>query len=393
MPDNTAFGYEYLLTIGRPEQLIKTAVPYNNTPAPHPVFLATAAIPSGIANMTGDILNSDRLEGILGPEVSTEQIDYRTIPNRSIDIFDKQLEVDIDNEKDNNSPCVIRVYNLTRSEGNLIKENSSIILKAGYRSQLPADNFNREDLPLLYIGEVIRVHTEDDGEDFVTEIVCAEGRTPLRNIKISMSWTPGTTYQDMIFDLIDICAGAGIPLGRFEGDNRQYNLQEEENDGAIGLTDTDVKDILGIDTTPEPDTIINDPAPNGYQVAGLLGKELEKLAENVGYRAYMCLGKLYVEPKYSNQVVEVINLTGNNIIGRVHREEDGSKGLSGDQLDRAGIKFKTFLNGNITANKYVNLSKLSNPEYEGNYKISAIKILLDYEGDAWHTEISATRIK
>jgi len=337
-----AFGYAYSLTIGIPEKLIKIAVPENNIADTQIV----APKPEGGA-----------------------ETDYRTEPSRSFEVIDKQLVAEIDNSKDTDSPAVISVYNLNSDQLALIKENSSVILRAGYKTELDVRNPDRKKLPLVYVGQVVAVKTNDNGVDKVTEIICSEGRTPLRNIKISLSWPPGTKYQDMLLAMAEIASGVGIPLGKYTGDERV---------GTSIFRET---------------TLALESAPNGYQVAGIFEEELKRLADNAGFRAYMSLGKLYIEPKYLERSVEYVRVSSNNIKGTIEIEEDGSVGLSGDLAEKNGITFKTFLNGNISTNKFLRLEKLLNSQFEGDFKIESTKHSLNFEGGVWETEISATRIK
>ncbi len=371
MPNTSAFGYEYLLTIGIPKELIQLSVPHAGLASA--VTIATAAAPTTPENISGTDLLDDRLDQALGkPAAASERKkkkDFRTVPSQFFDIVDKQLQAEIDNSKDSGSPATLRVYNLTDEQLNLVKENSNVILRAGYRSQISKDadgKLKREELPLIYVGEIISAITEDNGTDKITEIICSEGRTPLRNIKISLSWPPGTTRQEIILSLLDICSVAGLPLGRFEGDT---SGPPERRYGLLGRK-----------------------LRNGYQVSGLLTEVLEQVAAFAEYRMYLSVGKMYWEPLYFEDPVEVVNLTSENIKGTINREEDGSTSLSGSQNNVVGISLRTFLNGNIGADKFLRLSNLRNPEFEGDYKITSVSHVLDYEGNAWETQVSATRV-
>jgi hypothetical protein len=339
-----AFGYEYSLTVGRPDALINSGVPFVDLSSA--VVVATASKPTSPSSVGGQNSNKE---------------DYRTVPVRFFEVVDKQLEANIQNTKDNDNPTKISVYNLTPNQLNLVKENSSVVLRGGYATEI-GPGLDRTKLPMLYVGQVISTTTIDDGVNKITEILCSSSRTPMKNIKLSISWPPGTTWLDMVFDLIDITNQAGIPVGNVVGD-------------------------------VERRTIINDPAPDGYQLSGLLGEEFLKLLQSVGYRMYMVLGKIHIEPIYADPDVEVINIKSENIKGTINKEEDGSVGLSGDGQERVGIKLKTFLNGNITTNKMLRLTELLNKEFEGDYKINSVEHVMNYEGDVWDTEISAVRVK
>ncbi len=354
MSSVNAFGYAYSLTIGISESLVKVAVPASLSREP----VATAedpTTPEKLLDIAG-IIN----EAFLGTDTS-ETADFRTIPGKFFEIVDRQLEVEVDNTKDTTNPCSISIYNLTDDQLQLVKANSTVILRAGYKTDIAGSGKSEKDLPLVYIGQVVSKTTTDDGTNRVTRLICSDGRTPLKNIKISMSWSPGTTYQDIILDLLDISAQAGIPLGRFTGDS-------------------------------EGVTPLQDEVEDGYTVSGLLGQEMAKLFDSIQYRMYMVLGKLYIEPLYVTPTVEVVNISSENIKGTINEEEDDSSSMSGTPEEKVGITLKTYLNGNISVNKYLRLSNLLNSKFEGDYKIVSTRHSMNYEGDVWETEINATRI-
>lgn len=347
MPSSDAFGYEYLLTIGRNEQLLTNIV--RNSPA-GPIL---------VGGPEADPLPASSFGTSTG---STTSLDFRTVPSKSFNVFDKQMTAEIDNTKDTVNPAVISVYNLTDEQISLIGDNTSIILRAGYRTEIEDFGYDRNQLPLVYVGQVISSNTVRDGIDRITRIVCSDGKTVFKNIKLSISWPPGTPYLNMLLDLETIAGQAGLPRGRIEGD----------------LQNT---------------TLLNKISQDGYQLSGILGEQLIKFCDMIGYRVYTVLGKLHFEPKYADPSIDVVNITSQNIKGTIDIEQDSRGELSATPAEKKGIILKTYLNGNITSNKILRLSRLLNKDLEGDYKITSTKHSMNYEGDVWHTEIHAARIK
>lgn len=348
MNDDIVFGRLYSLVVGRFDRLVPkvkenlfenlvTKVAYN--------------IPDTIANPDG-------------------YIDFNTVPASFIEFNDNQLVAKIINNKDNTTPATIQLYNLDLEDAKQIKEDDMLILKAGYKQdvtkiQTAVGEGIVEDLPILFVGQVVIIRTYREEQDMITEIICGDSISVKKNVKVTASWPPGTTRLKVIQDMAKLAAANGVPTGSIQTRNL---LPDGKTLGTL-----------------------NAAYIAGYSVQGFLFDELEKLCEASGMRAYTALGKLYVEPKQVTRTVEVIRVTPAHIKGNIAPETDNTGKLSGENTNnKTGLTLNLFLSGRIQPNQILSLS--GTLDYDGEYQITSVDHELNFRGEMWDTIVSCVKV-
>lgn len=320
------------------------------------------------------VANQTRLEA--ATPAPGQYTDFRTVPagDKAISISSLHIEADItyssNKTSSNNQTSTIRIFNARPETQKFIKQNGVLFLKAGFETQDPYSEETQtegglqsqernNDIPLIFIGQIEKVRTEKEGQDTITTIVCKDLGFDIRSVRVSQGFPKGTSYRYIVKKLLSLAAKEGMPTGYFaEPDGNQVDRMEGK-------------------------------APSGFVVEGNLVEQLNTICSDLGYRAYISLGKIYVEPVNRKIRYETVVLKPINIKGQVRREESSE----GDGVDGPneviGIRVNTFLNGSIASNKML---KIEEGQYAGLYKIESVSHSLSYEGDVWDTEIVATEV-
>lgn len=346
------FDRRYSLIIGRLSRSILSTIPtsiaaenVNRVPR----YLAATNV---IKNSTGDISN-----GI--------PVDYRTIPDKFIDIRDLSMRARIVYKKSGNKggtqSSVVEIDNLSKDTLDKIRENDLIFLRAGYRVDIGSQEVDYEDLPLILSATISDIETERKRDGTITTILtCSDNILPKKNLKVSKSWPPNTTKRQVLNDLVGIAQANFVPLGR----------------------------VVEIENFVSP---LEEAYPFGYSVAGNLFEEFTKLADSIDYRFYVSLSKIYFEPKSSQRLYETVEIQPENLKQAITSQSDSSTKKSGGKVKKSGVRIHTFLNGRI--NSSMNVEVINNfPEYEGTYTIEAVEHRLDFEGNNWDTIIKANKV-
>lgn len=99
----------------------------------------------------------------------------------------------------------IQIYNLSPDSRAQIEENrtANVTLEAGYK----------EDISLIYSGELRDVKTEREGASIITTISSGDGEKKKRRKRVSKGYAPGTTIKQVVKD----CAAAmGVGAGNVD---------------------------------------------------------------------------------------------------------------------------------------------------------------------------------
>lgn len=260
----------------------------------------------------------------------------------------------------NSTPATITLYNLSTDTLSKIKPESTLILQAGYESD--------DALAVVYVGQVVKIKPEKNGVDRTVRLVCSAAYTITKNVRISKSWPPGKTFKQIIDELVKELGNYGLPLGAFN---------TEPQEPIIDNPPSTVTSRLSI--IPEA----------GFAVNGYLMPALESLCESVGFKCYIALSKLYIEPKEYPKTLEIVTLSQDHIIGGIRPEKDTSKSLTGSSTNKTGISVTTLLDGRITLAKKVEIA--SGP-WAGHYDVESVTHSLSYEGKEWYTKMKLVGI-
>jgi hypothetical protein len=293
-----------------------------------------------------------------------------------------QMTADIDKRGDN-GPAKIQLYNLSPDTVAQIKEEDTLYLYAGYKDQ-------RQDLPLIFIGDISLVDTNRKGADLVTLLICSDSRDIRTNLRVSGTARPNTTYGDAIQDLLDLLAQNGLPTGQFHRDPIENILQPT----ILPITggNREVSSVTNgkkyfAEVHPTTRNLIN-----GRTYEGNALEELEKIVKEINYEYYISLGKLYVVPKRSlfGSVIkrDVIPLRKENLKSPI-RTKKNSGGASLKQQGKGGITVHTSLDPRMKVTT-TGIEIIDDERYKGEYDVAHVRHSLDYEGNNWDTFIYAT---
>lgn len=272
--------------------------------------------------------------------------DFLVTPSSHLTIKELNIKATILSSNAGNSDTqetVIEILNLSDINVSKIRAEDIVILRAGYKSL--------KDLPIIFVGHVIKVSTtNDNSEDRTTKIICSMSSIPRKNIKISKIPLQGETTQSIADYFAGIAAKNGIPTGNiFIPISQSYDY--------------------------------------GFPAVGYFWDIMDEFCQYNNLKNYISLGKLYIEPIDSLQFTDVVAIEPFNVKGSISLEEDSAT-TTGDK-NKIGIVFSTFLDGRITLDKKI---RVTYGEFKGDYKPMSIEFRLDLEGSYWDTVVSATKI-
>ncbi len=270
----------------------------------------------------------------------------------------------------------IKVYNMNKEHRDFILTDTQeklVFLYAGYE--------NQGDLPLIFAGELITAEEEKQGHDTILSMTCGQSVRVGADIRVQKTYRAGDSFAAILNDLLQIASDNGIDIGRARlppGEGQFYQnlgvVQNVNNDSIEDLSERELR-------------FINRALP----VEGYLLDILSKVAQMVGYRSYMVLNRLYVEPEDFPRLFEIVEVNTSQIQESI-RPSVTSKTDRTNSNKAAEIMVKLFLNGEVTANKRL---RILDGEYEGLYQITKVEhhMRLEKSGkDTWTTSLIAREI-
>ena len=310
-------------------------------------YSLTISVPENVDTSTVDNSGS-----VAGGAVKDAAGDGKKVQLDALTIVNLQMEAKVASTKASgkkDSPVTtIKVYNLSAATRAFIKKGGLVELLAGYEGQ-------EDDLPLIFSGQIVTVYTEVLGPNRVTTLSCTADANVRNNVRVSLPPVRGSSYASLLAALVDVAAKKGLPLGHFK------------KEGAK----------------------LNSALPSGMPIQGYLLDEISKVCGNIGYRAYITLGKLFIEPINEDLTVESILISSATLAGSIKALKDTSGKNLGDPTSKDGVKVTVFLNGLIDISKYLELEV---PDHEGTYKIISVAHDLNYEGGQWTTQLDAEKV-
>lgn len=293
-------------------------------------------------------------------------IDANTEP-ASAKVFTPPLQMEFscvystDGGGSNSAEATLRLYNLSDQARRYFNSSPTYVaIKAGFRDST---------LLIIYAGQVLTSTTQRSGSDIITTIVLKDSYEAIQRTRIARKWPANTPYKNILKDLAGMFSATGITTGYIEEPTRK--LRAGSNEGVVNDTQT----------------------PSSYIVEGYLSDALDEICYALGMTWYVVHNKVYVvngirgsEGTYSKAYGVIIK--PENIIGLMAPINDTSASAS-DNTPTGGVKFSTFLNGNLSTEKYIDVKV---KDFEGIYKVTGIKHTLDYRGGDWITEVEATII-
>jgi hypothetical protein len=309
--------------------------------------------------------------------------------------FTCSIEYSSESKGSSKQQTTFKIYNLSKDKQKFIRTDCGVNLKAGYEQPVrvresvstsigTVERVTGSFLPLIFSGQVIKAFTEEKQGNTITTIVCADSNTAATEVKISKQYSPGVSYAVLVKDLMNEASKAGIPVGHFI---------EDANNRAQTTSIDIVANVTGILYGPSPlrpiPRLSASTLANGYIVEGNVLAALDEVCENIGYRSYLSLGKLYVEPKSFPKRIEVVEVREDHIKGGVKFKSDGTGKTAFSKDANDGVLVNLFLNGEVSLDKDL---LLYHDEFGGLLNIVKVVHKLSYEGGAWDTTISARRV-
>ena len=346
------------------------------------------------ANIGEDVLTNQVVKFVTkSTDVLDDYKDYRTKHQLAdpIEIHTLHFEADVTYRSSSDSSgsqvSTFKVYNLSKAKIKKIKRDSLVILDAGYK--------NEDVLPMVFTGLIVDIDTQKVGENQVTSFTCKDVSAPLRGVRASITFTRNTTYRTVIETLMDRLARKGIPRGRFIEESTYTPQTYQEIVDAINPPSVDELDKrnveaqldainygVPVDYFKNPFPNLDTPLVNGYNVEGNVFEELKQVCQRIGFRAYIVLGKLYIEPIHEPKRQGRVSINEDQVRGGIKKQGDSSSKSLKSSEGKTGIIVETFLNGRITANKILTVTY---GESKGDYKIMSVRHRLSFEGNDWVT--------
>ena len=346
------------------------------------------------ANIGEDVLTNQVVKFVTkSTDVLDDYKDYRTKHQLAdpIEIHTLHFEADVTYRSSSDSSgsqvSTFKVYNLSKAKIKKIKRDSLVILDAGYK--------NEDVLPMVFTGLIVDIDTQKVGENQVTSFTCKDVSAPLRGVRASITFTRNTTYRTVIETLMDRLARKGIPRGRFIEESTYTPQTYQEIVDAINPPSADELDRrnveaqldainygVPVDYFKNPFPNLDTPLVNGYNVEGNVFEELKQVCQRIGFRAYIVLGKLYIEPIHEPKRQGRVSINEDQVRGGIKKQGDSSSKSLKSSEGKTGIIVETFLNGRITANKILTVTY---GESKGDYKIMSVRHRLSFEGNDWVT--------
>jgi hypothetical protein len=377
------FGRRYSIVVGKPEKWNSL----NKSPTVIPAkgeFGSTSYSP----NPPSDAQSIDRASI---PPVFKEWNDYQ---------FTADIKASTEGRSSSAASATIKIWNLDKEDIAFIQRQFVLLLRAGYDQDIFRRRVNtvpdlieyrgREldrptgsaALPLLFVGDLLKVETEKDGQDTVTTILCTDSAYAFKNIRVSETYNRGVTYREVIEDLIDKASFYGVKKGNiFLPTSVVQEGAEAAN--AFEAVNTSSPVLLTGNIALRIDTIM----PSGYTAYGDLLSTLQEVCDSIGFRSYLCLGRLYVEPRRVASTKPVLEIEDEGMLYYIKKTSEDDTAIEGELPLISSVEVKMPLDARFTV---ATALRIKNGEYAGVREVSEVSFSLDYEGEAWDTIIKAT---
>ena len=211
------------------------------------------------------------------------------------------------------------------------------------------------ELPRIASAEIITKTTDKSGDQNVVSLVLGNMFSQRRELKIALSYPAETSVPDALEDLLDrIKDTMGVSVASIS-----YKHIEKDTETAK----------LKLKT--------------GYSSYGYLLDTLKEFLDYIGWHFYFVNQVLYIEPKDFPPTYNLYDIDSSSIIGRPVEMSTSLQG-TGSVNGQSGWIFNLFLDGRITVSDRI-LSTIEG--YEGEYTITSLKHVMDYEGSKWITQV------
>jgi hypothetical protein len=324
----------------------------------------------------GTALNNSKVVGI---DANTEPASAKVISSPLQMEF--TCDYSTDGEGSDPAEATLKLYNLNEQTKRYFNSSPTYVaVKAGYRDT---------SLPIIYAGQVLSSTTQRDGSDTITTVTLKDSYEAIQRTRIAYKWPVNTPYRSVLQDLAGFFSSSGITVGYIEEPQRKLK---------VGLNRGITTEVISGDATTEFEDVNverNDAqTPTSYIVEGYLSDALDEICYALGMTWYVVHNKVYaVNGKRGSEGTFIraygIIIEPENVVGLMSIMNDKTT-TSSDKTPTGGIKFSTFLDGNISTEKYIEVKDIEG--FEGVYKVTSVKHQLNYDGGDWLTKVEATII-
>lgn len=292
---------------------------------------------------------------------------FKDLP-RTVDVFtvtDLRMIAKISATVNNSSSpyTEIKLFNASEEVKNKLKEPLAYIsLAAGYELEVNEGQTTESDeLPVIFIGDVIESLTTKEGNDVITTIKAKDSELAKSSGYISVLYTSGTHIKDILTDIVN-------------------KYMPKVSVGLIKVGDESNGPITN------PKTSLNFP----FVSYGRVTDVLDELAKDFEIEWYIIGNKFYAHGKNYQRAREEVLIRPENVVDNIFPANSVS--VSGTAGAQAGIRVKLFLDGRIDTSKYLNVQG-SGDDFDGIYKIVEVRHTLDNRGKDWFTHVTASGVK
>lgn len=239
--------------------------------------------------------------------------------------------------------AVLSVYNLAKpTRAKIDKEDTKITIKAGYTQDAGEE--------ILFIGDVVYTNHKFVAPDIISEIQLKDGGNALRDKRLSESFKPGTTTQQIVDKLTK---GLGLPIKEISAD-------------------------------------LSDAYANGFTVSGQISDSLNTILKKVDVEWSVIDGEIQILNKDSANSETVIVLNpGSGLINMPSFVVDDKNKLSNAQDKNKKLNIETLLIPKLNPARKI---KLESRVAEGIYKIDSVTHEGDTHGEKWQSTIEVTAL-
>ena len=238
------------------------------------------------------------------------------------------------------------------------KEKVSVQLQAGYLFDGVVRTY--DELPLIYVGEVVRTEVKRKGDDIVTLLHCSflsailtqdpprfSAKFGVNTPRSSILERIASSYRSVVTNLSVV-----VDLG-----DKDRDIQREMSFGGM------------------PGTLLDD------------------WCNNWGAIWYQENKTIYIVDKDKKSLISdsiAFNVEQERVIGTVNFVKDITQSTSTTKHDL--VQFEVFLEGRIKLGDIVNIKTTENGvESLGSYTVDSISHKLSLYGTAWHTSVEASK--
>jgi len=267
-----------------------------------------------------------------------------------------QATISKNNTNSNTNNVTIKLWNPSKEDLSFITTKADkryISLRAGYKTVKDGALVDEFDgLPEVFTGDIINITSQRQGVDLVMTVVAKDSAASIRKGIISKTYPKGTNKKVAIEDIVNSWDGV-----IFTNNSISYETEFKSSSFTSSFT-----------------------------AYGNIGSVLDEMTRDEDIVWYIVNNIFHMISKSEPKLATKLTLTPDNVINEVTSIQQSN--LNGKTPQ--GLKLRTFLEGLITTNTYIELLGFDdidpqNP-IDGDYNVRTIKHVLDTHGQAWYTE-------